>query len=148
MNQNAMHPMFFVDDLSASIGWFEKLGFQVGMRLDCPQSGKPVHISLSRNEIMVMAGQKMPGMDVGQPSGALSLYFVGPEDIKTHDALCAQWKKDGVEITQEPKDQYWGHRTFEVRHPEGFALTFAVVKEELSPDQMSENLKTMLAAMA
>lgn len=146
MSQNVMHPMLFVEDLGATIEWFAKLGFQTVMQLNCPDSGQPAHASFVREGITVMAGQKLPFMDIGPVSNALGLYFVEPGSPENLDKLCSDWKSEGISVVTEPQNQYWGHRTFEVCHPEGFSLTFAVIQEELTVEQMTENLKQLAAA--
>lgn len=49
------------------------------------------------------------------------LWFTVP-DVDKYRAFIA---KNGADIDEEPKDQFWGDRTMSVRAPDGYYLTFA-----------------------
>jgi uncharacterized glyoxalase superfamily protein PhnB len=50
----------------------------------------------------------------------ISLWLQTAQDI---DALAARVKAAGFSLTEEPKDQSWGGRSFSVDDPDGFHLS-------------------------
>lgn len=147
MNKSTLHPIVFSGELQKSLDWFAKLGFSKLFEVKCP-TGKPVHALLSRDGCEIMVGQTPPGGEFKAPSGSVLLYQNIGTDGAELDALCEELKAKGIQVSSEPTDQYWGSRTFDATHPEGLVFTFAAHTQQLSPEQITENLKEIVQATA
>src|SRR5207248_5004011 len=60
------------------------------------------------------------------------------EDV---DGLCDRARQGGVTIGEEPNDKFWGDRTFQVVHPDGYRITFAKHVRDVSEQEMHEAMK-------
>lgn len=136
-------PMFTVSDVRASIEWFTKLGFASRGEMAMPD-GTIMHAELTKGDAVVMLGPPMgPGMAVG--SAGLSLYLPVEADI---DGYHNQVKAAGVKISGELTDQFWGDRTFNVAHPDGYEIMFAQPVRAVSMEEMEEFMKSGAGAPA
>ena len=114
-------PNLTVDDLQASIGFFESLGFAVEERWE--EKGK-------LNGVMLRAGSAHIGLSQDdwkkgrdRKKGVGTRIFI--ETAQDIDKLAARAKQAGVKLTAEPHDTEWGSRAFEVTEPSGFLLTIS-----------------------
>jgi len=112
-------PSLTVDDLQASIGFFESLGFAVEERWE--DKGK-------LNGVMLLAGNARIGLSQDdwkkgrdRKKGLGTRIFI--ETAQDIDKLAARAKQSGVRLSAEPHDTEWGTRAFEVTEPSGFLLT-------------------------
>ena len=112
-------PNLTVDDLKASIGFFESLGFAVEERWE--DNGK-------LNGVMLRAGDAHIGLSQDdwkkgrdRQKGVGSRIFI--ETKQDIDKLAARARQGGVRLNAEPHDTEWGTRAFEVTEPSGFLLT-------------------------
>ena len=112
-------PSLTVDDLQASIGFFESLGFAVEERWE--DNGK-------LNGVMLLAGNARIGLSQDdwkkgrdrKKGLGLRIFIETAQDI---DKLAARAKQSGVKLNAEPHDTEWGTRAFEVTEPSGYLLT-------------------------
>ena len=114
-------PSLTVNDLQASLQFFEALGFEVedrweheGVLLGVMLKGGEARLGLSQDD-----GKK--GKDRVKGIG-VRLYVEADNDI---DQLAARAKAAGIPIMKAPHDTDWGTRAFEVTDPSGFLLTIA-----------------------
>ena len=114
-------PSLTVDDLPASIGFFEGLGFTIEERWE--DAGK-------LNGVMLRAGAAHIGLSQDdwkkgrdRKKGAGLRIFI--ETAQNIDELAARAKQAGVKLNAEPHDTAWGTRAFEVTEPSGFLLTIS-----------------------
>src|SRR5687768_4255656 len=112
-------PSLTVDNLQASVDFFQGLGFEVedrwedkGVLLGVMLKAGDAHLGLSQDD-----GKK--GRDRTKGVG-MRIYIEADNDI---DQVAARAKKSGVALTREPHDTDWGNRAFEVTEPSGFLLT-------------------------
>jgi uncharacterized glyoxalase superfamily protein PhnB len=112
-------PNLTVDDLKASIGFFESLGFGIEERWE--ENGK-------LNGVMLRAGSAQIGLSQDdwkkgrdRKKGLGTRIFI--ETAQDIDKLAARAKQSGVRLNSEPHDTEWGTRAFEVTEPSGFLLT-------------------------
>ena len=124
-------PNFAVRDSQASIEWFEKLGFESLGTANAPD-GTIMHAELVRGPARVMLGPAMG--EVGAPG--LELY------IKLEDGIDAYYdavKATDVTIAEELHDEFWGDRTFRVRHPDGYVIMFAQTVRDVSMEEIENH---------
>ena len=125
-------PMFAVRDPQASIAWFEKLGFESLGAATTPD-GSVMHAELARGPARVMLGPAQG--EVGAPG--LELY------IKLEDGIDDYYRSvtaAGVAIAEELRDQFWGDRSFTVRHPDGYRIMFAQTVRNVTMEDVQEHL--------
>lgn len=145
MNLPQMTPYLCCQDLKGSLEWFQKLGFKAHSTMNCPMTGNPMHAEISREGMHFMLGSPRPGMDWEKPGSSVGFYMtMGGKDFDL-DGLCAELKAKGVQVSLEPMDQFYGHRTFTVVHPEGFTFTFGKLMEMMTMDEMGKSLEKMMA---
>jgi len=147
MNYPMMQPYLSCKDLQASLDWFEKIGFRCTYKMDGPD-GKPVHAEIQRAGIHFMLGGPCPEKGYEAPSSATGFYLLLGGKMFDLDGYCQELKAKGVQVEQEPKDQFYGHRTFSVKHPEGFQFTFGKAVAELDENELKQAMSKMMAASA
>ena len=134
-------PGITVRDIRQTLEWFEKLGFRTIMTMPMPD-GSIAHAHVARGGAHIMFGPE--GCMQANP-GSTALYVNAHEDV---DALCDRVRQAGVEVTQEPTDQFWGDRTFEVTHPDGYKLTLFQHVRDVSLEEMQQAMNDWAAAAA
>jgi predicted lactoylglutathione lyase len=114
-------PNLTVNDLQASIRFFEGLGFAVEERWE--DNG-------TLNGVMLRAGSAHVGLSQDdwkkgrdRTKGVGTRIFI--ETAQNIDELATRAKKAGVKLAAEPHDTEWGSRAFEVTEPSGFLLTIS-----------------------
>ena len=112
-------PSLTVDDVTESLTFFEKLGFEVedrweheGVLLGAMLKGGEARLGLSQDD-----GKKGKARAKGV---GVRLYIEADNDI---DEMAARAKAMGIPLGKEPYDTSWGTRAFEVTDPTGFLLT-------------------------
>ena len=135
-------PALSVHDPRQTLDWLAKLGFQTLYTMEMPD-GQIVHAHVARKGVHLMLG---PAMCSAPGASGLELY-VNLRD-EAVDALYERARAAGVEIGQEPRDQFWGDRTFQVRHPDGYRLTFSQHVRDVSEQEMKEAVAQFAAAGA
>lgn len=133
-------PALAVRDVKESLAWFERLGFQTTVALPGPD-GQIVHAMVARGDAQIMFGPAQ-GTDIG---GKGVVLYVNLSDISVDDYY-QQARQAGAQIAQEPTDQFWGDRTFDVTHPDGYVFTFSQTVRQVSPEEMMEAMKQMAPA--
>ncbi|HZU07935.1 MAG TPA: VOC family protein [Chloroflexota bacterium] len=125
-------PALSVRDPGASLAWFAKLGFQAVETVSLPD-GVVGHARLARRGAQLMLGPSCQP-ELGVHSLAL---YVSLQD-ECVDDLYAQAQQAGVVIVQPPRDQFWGDRTFEVQHPDGYRIVFAQHVRDVPAAELEE----------
>jgi len=121
LQATSVAPTLTVNDLQASIRFFEGLGFGVEERWE--DNGVLLGVMLRAGQAMINLSQDdwKKGRDRKKGLG-VRLYIGTAQNI---DQLAAQAKKAGIALDAEPHDTPWGSRAFEVTEPSGFTLTIA-----------------------
>jgi uncharacterized glyoxalase superfamily protein PhnB len=136
-------PCLSVRDPRQTQHWFETLGFQTLYTMPMPD-GTIAHAHVTRGGAHIMFGPDSCGSGVG--SNGMQLYLsVGDEDV---DALYARLQRAGIAVGAEPQDQFWGDRTFEVTHPDGYKITFSKHVRDVSEEEMQEAVNQWAAQAA
>jgi len=136
----ALIPAMAVRDPRASLDWLEKLGFQTLVTMPMPD-GTIGHAHAARGSAHIMLGPACDQHRIG--AAGMGLYIHIPDSV---DELCAQAQASGIAVSQEPRDQFWGDRTFEVEHPDGYRLTFFNHVRDVSPEEMQRAMEEWAAA--
>ena len=113
-------PGFTVKDLDRSVSFYTgALGFTVGERWT--QDGKLTGVMLKAGACQLGLSQDDWAMGRDRKKGqGVRVWCQTVQDV---DALAARVKAAGVRLTEEPKDQPWGARSFSVDDPDGYHLT-------------------------
>ncbi len=128
-------PYLLYEDGAAAIDFLTgAFGFSERMRMPNEQGGVS-HAELEYGGEVLMLGT--PGGDFKSPrtNGVDSPVFVHlyVDDV---DAHCARAKEAGAEITREPKDEFYGDRTYGAKDPEGMSWYFAQHVRDVSAEEM------------
>ena len=100
-----------VDDLAASTAFYrDTLGMSVDEQQSVPGQHTAFHLE-GDTTLALQAGSQVPDSQKFEPT-------VQVEDV---DATYAAWKARGVDLLDEPNDQFFG-RTFLFRTPDGHVL--------------------------
>lgn len=98
-------------------------GFEVAMLIEDPQ-GNIAHAEMRFGDNLVMVGMewsddhKSPASIGGKCTQTLHINIDSPVD-----AHCERARAAGFEILMEPADQFYGHRSYRCRDPEGHIWT-------------------------
>ena len=121
LQATSVSPTLTVNDLQASIKFFEGLGFAIEERWE--DNGVLLGVMLQAGQAAINLSQDdwKKGRDRKKGVG-VRLYISTAQNV---DQLAAQAKKAGIALDAEPHDTPWGSRAFEVTEPSGFTLTIA-----------------------
>jgi uncharacterized glyoxalase superfamily protein PhnB len=113
-------PGYTVGDLENSIGFYtDVLGFVVSERWTDGTVLRGVMLKAGVCELGLSQDDWKKGRDRRKGEG-VRVWCETQQDI---DALAARIKAAGFVLTEEPKDQPWGARSFSLDDPDGFHLT-------------------------
>lgn len=110
-----------VNDLQASIRFFEGLGFTVGERWERDGTLRGVEMKAGDHVINLAQDDWQKGRD-RQKGVGMRLYLSTTQNI---DDIAARARAAGIKIDTEPHDTDWGTRAFEVTEPSGFKMTIS-----------------------
>jgi uncharacterized glyoxalase superfamily protein PhnB len=132
-------PALAAKDIPASLRFYnDVLGFETTFTLP-DENGNIVHASIRRGDVEIMLGQ----LDVTQEHnrgelGKGVVLYTTIADNEDVDALYEHAKRAGAQITQEPIDQFWGHRDWIVADPDGYQVVVSKVIAQVTADSMRE----------
>jgi uncharacterized glyoxalase superfamily protein PhnB len=116
-------PYLLYEDCDAALDFLARaFGFREELRYTGPE-GYVSHAEMRIGDGVIYMGD--PGGDYRNPAnlGARTqMVCVSVDDV---DAVFAQAKAAGAEITEEPADQEYGERRFMARDPEGHAWSIS-----------------------
>ena len=136
-------PSLSVRDPRATLAWFEKLGFRTLYSMEMPD-GTIGHAHVARGDAHIMLGQASPTCGIG--AEGMQLYITLTDE--TVDALHERARQAGITVEHEPTDQFWGDRTFEVSHPDGYHLMFSQHIRDVSQEEMKAAMEQWAMAAA
>lgn len=123
-------------DPKAALGWLERaFGFEVTMAIDGPPDAPEMcHYEMScagRGRIMIGAEWAEWVRSPANVGGAntQSVHVNLPSEV---DAHCERARSAGAVIAEEPKDQFYGDRTYRAVDPEGHCWTFSTHLRDVS----------------
>lgn len=115
-------PSFTVNDLDKSLAFYTNvLGFIVSERWN--DGGKLLGVMLKAGacELGLSQDDWAKGRDRKKGQG-VRIWCGTTMDV---DALAARVKAAGVSLTEDPKDEPWGARSFSLGDPDGYLLTIS-----------------------
>jgi catechol 2,3-dioxygenase-like lactoylglutathione lyase family enzyme len=116
----SLEPSFTVNDLEKSVRFYtDVLGFVVGERWADGGVLRGVQLKAGACQISLSQDDWAKGRDRKKGEG-MRIWCSTAQDV---DALAARIKAAGGRLTDEPKDEPWGGRSFTVDDPDGFRLT-------------------------
>lgn len=116
----AIAPQFLVTDVTKSAEWYrDKVGFEIGPYFEEP----PVFVIVSRDgtRLMLSLAEGSRGGSNRPHKGVSIDAYLWVEGV---DALYAEFKGNGANVTLEPTDRFYGLREIEVTDPDGYVLCF------------------------
>jgi uncharacterized glyoxalase superfamily protein PhnB len=136
-----LDPILTVKDMRETLRFYnDVLGFETAFTMP-GENGEIIHASVKRGNVSLMFSPY--GADrLTQPGDGVVLYFMVDENDDI-DAEFAHAKSNGATVTQEPTDQFWGHRDWSIKDPDGYNLT---ISKEVRQVDMDELAKAGLAA--
>jgi predicted lactoylglutathione lyase len=114
-------PNITVNDIQASVRFFEGLGFVVDERWEDNGALNGVTLRAGNLQIGLSQDDWKKGRD--REKGVGMRIFI--ETTQNVDDLAARAKQAGVTLDGEPHDTGWGSRAFDVTEPSGFKLTIS-----------------------
>ena len=113
-------PSLTVNDLAASLKFYQSLGFAVKETWKAPDGAiRGYELEAGKTGLMIGQDDFAKGKDRKKGEG-VRLYFQTKETV---DDVAARIKAAGVALASEPADQAWGGRTFDVVDPDGYKYT-------------------------
>ncbi len=139
-------PHLIVRGLPESIAFYQR-AFGAEQRMLVPgPDGAPMHgeIRIGDSSVMLAAenekwGSKSP-LTLGATPVVLSLY------VENCDASFERAVKAGAKPILPPTDMFWGDRYAQVSDPSGHTWSIAHHMEDLTPEQISANMKKQFGA--
>ena len=134
-------PSIRVTDMQKSLDFYTKtLGFQTSDKLT-RKDGKIAHASVGFDSPLIMLSpveyvrtvQTKENLTKNKLGVGVEFY-IGMTGSKKLDTFFSDVKAKGVTVINEPKTEFWGDRTFTVRDPDGYALTFAEHVNDVTPE--------------
>ena len=131
----------FYDDLGSALEFLAKsFGFETRMTVPGPE-GRVVHAEMQIQDGVIMMSPAADNESWASPQSqggrvTQSLY-VYVDDVDGH---CSRARAAGAEIVSEPKDMFWGDRTYVATDPEGHRWTFAERTKDVDPADMQASL--------
>jgi uncharacterized glyoxalase superfamily protein PhnB len=114
-------PSITVNDVQASIRFFEGLGFVVEERWEEKGTLMGVMLRAGESQIGLSQDDWKKGRDRKKGVG-MRIYIETTQNV---DDLATRAKQAGITLDAGPLDTPWGSRAFEVTEPSGFMLTIA-----------------------
>jgi catechol 2,3-dioxygenase-like lactoylglutathione lyase family enzyme len=116
----AFIPSLTVDDLPASIAFYEALGFRVDERWEENGTLQGVMMRAGKNQIGLTQDDWKKGRDRKKGIGMRLMIST----LQNVDDIARRAKAAGITLKSEPHDTDWNNtRAFEVTDPSGFLLT-------------------------
>lgn len=121
-------------DPKGALGWLEKaFGFEIAfMVLD--EDGNLGHSTMAFGASRFSVGGEWEADDmIGEArmrsplsASGMNTQFMRVDLAGDLDAHCERARAAGARITQEPQDQFYGHRTYRALDPEGHVWSFGM----------------------
>jgi uncharacterized glyoxalase superfamily protein PhnB len=140
-NTNTIAPSIRVNDMQKSLDFYTKtLGFHASNKLT-RKDGQIAHASVGFDSPLLMLSPmefvRTPQTKVDLEKNKLGVgveFNIGMIATKKLDAFFTEIKAKGITVINEPKTEFWGDRTFTVRDPDGYNITFSEHVNDVSPE--------------
>jgi uncharacterized glyoxalase superfamily protein PhnB len=139
----SLDPILAVKDMRETLRFYnDVLGFETTFTMP-GENGELVHAAVRRGNVNLMFGPQGEDRLDHAGDGGVLYFTLGDEDDV--DAEFAHARRNGATIVQEPTDQFWGHRDWTVKDPDGYYLS---VSKEIRKINLEELAMGVAAAMA
>jgi uncharacterized glyoxalase superfamily protein PhnB len=142
MSGESFQPSVIYQDPKAAMRWLaQAFGFETALYIEA-DDGSFVHCQMRLgDEALISIGQEWDDdfrspQKLGGKNTQLTSITVG-EDI---DAHCHRARAAGAVIVAEPETQFYGHRSYRCRDPEGHHWSISQVVEDVSREQALERV--------
>jgi uncharacterized glyoxalase superfamily protein PhnB len=133
-------PILAVKDVDASLAFYtEKLGFEKLFVME-GSGGKNTFAFVSMGYLAQIGLDAQP---TPAPVGSGVVIMIYPPEEINLDKLYADVQSKGVVIEQPLHDEYWGDRTFSVKDPDGYYLTFSVTEANVPAGEFADIMKNI-----
>jgi uncharacterized glyoxalase superfamily protein PhnB len=110
-------------------------GFELAMLIEDP-AGNIAHSEMRFGDHLVMVGSEWSDDHKSPASvGGKNTQTIHRNVDADVDAHCARARAAGFEILMEPADQFYGHRTYRCRDPEGHIWTVGQVVKPVTREE-------------
>ena len=132
----------FYRDPKAALTWLEKaFGFEIAFMV-MDDDGNLGHSQMAFGTGRVSIGGEWEAPDmVGEARmrsplavEGINTQFVRVDLAEDIDAHCERARAAGARITQEPRDEFYGHRTYRALDPEGHVWSFGAPIDVIPPE--------------
>jgi PhnB protein len=145
---HALTPSLVVDNATQAIEFYKR-AFGAKERGQMPGPGDTIaHAELEIGDSVLMLHDPMPQSTLKTPKqlGGTSVgIFLYVEDV---DEVVQQAIDAGATVTMPVEDQFWGDRFGVVADPFGHQWQIATHKEDLTPDEILERGREVMAGMS
>jgi uncharacterized glyoxalase superfamily protein PhnB len=131
-------PILAVKDVDASVAFYtQKLGFdKVAVLEGADGANAFAFISMGEQAHIGLSGQPAP-----EPVGSGVVFMIYPPKEVNLEQLYSDVLRRGVGIEQPLRDEYWGDRSFSVKDPDGYYLTFTVTATNVPMEEIPDIMK-------
>ena len=147
---NTVTPYLVIKGAAQAIEYYKKVfGATETVRMPGPD-GKIGHAELKIGNSTIMLAEENPSMGAGHTSAAtvggspVSLYVYFPNV----DEIVKRAAAEGAKILKPVQDQFYGDRNGFIQDPFGHLWGVATHVEDVSPGEMKERMKKMMAPAA
>ena len=120
LQATTLMPTLTVDDLQASIRFFEGLGFGISDRWE--HEGKLLGVSVKAGDVEIGLSQDDGKKGRREKGQGLRFYISTTQNL---DDIAANAKKSGVTLDRDVHNTDWGARAIDLTEPSGFKFTIA-----------------------
>jgi uncharacterized glyoxalase superfamily protein PhnB len=120
----SLSPNIFVNDIAATIGFYELLGFKVAMRV--PESGTDLVWAMMANGSVTIMFQTFSSLaddlpEISRVDGGSLLLYINLKNIRAF----FEEIKDKVTVLKGLEATFYGATEFSIKDNNGYVLTFA-----------------------
>ena len=139
-NRPAFIPSLAYKDNRAALKWLQTaFGFEPSEVLTDAQ-GNIVHAEMTHDDGVIMVGSEWEDWTRSPASlGGKNTQRVHVRIQRDIDQHFARARQAGAKVIMEPKDQFYGDRTYVVTDPEGHYWTFAQTVRNVSKQDMEQD---------
>ena len=131
-------PRLAYQDADAAIGFLSD-AFGLSETARFAPAGQIIHAELAMNgETIIAVSSISHGVQSPKTLGGNTTHlFCYVDDVDSH---CEQARNAGAQVLDEPTDQPWGERSYDVLDIEGYLWTFRKHVEHVSLDELATKL--------
>ena len=141
-------PYLLFRDTRKAIAFYQRaLGAKEKFVMSAPDGRSVAHAEMAVGDSILMMGdesQNQPDVrspeSLGATTAALYLY------VNDCDALFEQATRAGASIRMPVTDMFWGDRVGQFQDPFGYIWYVATHKKDVTPQEMTEAIRTMAGA--